>query len=84
MEIKFDDNGWGDYNYWAKKDKNILKKINSLITSIKESPYSGVGKPEPLKHHFSGFWSRRINKEHRLVYAVKDDEVIIVQCRYHY
>ena len=84
MNVLFDDNGWEDYNYWAKKDKKVLSKINSLIEDIKLTPYSGIGKPEPLKHHFSGFWSRRINKEHRLVYCVKDSGIIIVQCKYHY
>ena len=75
---------WEDYLYWQKKDKRILKRINALIKDISREPFTGIGKPEPLKHNWCGFWSRRINDEHRLVYTVQDGDVIIAQCRYHY
>ncbi|MDU9047706.1 MAG: Txe/YoeB family addiction module toxin [Candidatus Electrothrix sp. Rat3] len=75
---------WEDYLYWQKKDKRILKRINALIKDITREPFTGIGKPEPLKHNWRGFWSRRINDEHRLVYTVQDGDVIIAQCRYHY
>jgi toxin YoeB len=82
--ISFDPNGWEDYLYWQKTDKLILKRINKLIKDINRSPFDGLGKPEPLKGDLSGFWSRRIDSEHRIVYIINDDEIIIVQCRYHY
>ncbi len=80
----FEKNGWEDYFYWQKTDKKILEKINSLIAEILRHPFVGSGKPEALKADFSGLWSRRINDEHRLVYAIFNDQIIIVQCRYHY
>jgi len=83
-DLCFEKNGWEDYLYWQKEDKKILQKINSLITEILRTPFTGTGKPEPLKGGFAGLWSRRISDEHRLVYAVRNDDVIIVQCRYHY
>ena len=83
-QISFDANGWDDYTHWQSHDKIILKRINLLIKEILRTPFSGTGKPEPLKGDFSGFWSRRINDEHRLVYAVQSDRVVVVQCRYHY
>jgi len=75
---------WEDYVYWQANDRRILKRINVLIKDILRNPFDGIGKPEPLKFKWSGFWSRRINDEHRLVYTVKDRQVIIAQCRYHY
>ena len=75
---------WEDYLYWQKIDKKILKRINSLIKDIRRHPFEGIGDPEPLKHHWSGYWSRRIDREHRLVYKVSDKAIIIAQCRYHY
>jgi len=75
---------WEDYVYWQANDRRILKRINVLIKEILRNPFDGIGKPEPLKFEWSGFWSRRINDEHRLVYKVKDRQVIIAQCRYHY
>ena len=75
---------WEDYVYWQANDRRILKRINVLIKDILRNPFDGIGKPEPLKFEWSGFWSRRINDEHRLVYKVKDRQVIIAQCRYHY
>lgn len=85
MSIQFSSTGWEDYLYWQQNDKKILKKINSLIQDIsRDNPYEGIGKPEPLMHAFSGFWSRRITAEHRLVYRVADDVIQIAQARYHY
>lgn len=84
MKISFLESGWGDYLYWQNQDKKTLKRINQLIKDIQRNPFHGIGKPEPLKFDFSGLWSRRINQEHRLIYEVRDEEIIIVQCRYHY
>ncbi|WP_439287313.1 Txe/YoeB family addiction module toxin [Lonepinella sp. BR2357] len=80
----FTDSCWQDYLYWQTTDKKILKRINELIKDIERTPFEGIGKPEPLKHGLSGFWSRRIDSEHRLVYAVSDDEIQLASCRYHY
>ena len=84
MMISFRERAWHDYLYWQETDKQILKRINLLIKDIQRSPFDGIGKPEPLKHQFAGFWSRRINDEHRLVYTFIESDLIIVQCRYHY
>ena len=84
MKKIFSDRAWEDYLYWQKNDKRMLKKVNELIKDIDRSPYDGIGKPEPLKHSLSGFWSRRINEEHRLVYRISEEEMHIAQIRYHY
>ena len=84
MKVIFSSNAWDDYLYWQKTDKAILKRINSLIKDIQRIPYEGIGKPEALKHGLSGYWSRRINAEHRIVYKVVDDTIFIAQLRYHY
>lgn len=84
MMVSFRERAWQDYLFWQETDKQILKRINTLIKDIQRNPFTGIGKPEPLKHQFSGFWSRRINDEHRLVYTFIEAELIIVQCRYHY
>lgn len=84
MKIVFMDTAWEDYLYWQKQDKKTLKKINALIKEIQRSPFKGIGAPEPLKHNLAGYWSRRITLEHRLVYRIKNDELRILQCRYHY
>lgn len=84
MPIKFSDQAWEDYLYWQGCDKTTLKRINTLLREIQRSPFEGIGKPEPLKHNLAGFWSRRIDEEHRLIYAMQDDTVLIAQCRYHY
>ncbi|MBU6485977.1 MAG: Txe/YoeB family addiction module toxin [Betaproteobacteria bacterium] len=84
MPIRFSDQTWDDYLFWQARDKAILKRINALIRDIQRSPFEGIGKPEPLKHNLSGFWSRRIDEEHRLVYGVDDDSILVAQCRYHY
>ncbi|MFA6058413.1 MAG: Txe/YoeB family addiction module toxin [Taibaiella sp.] len=75
---------WEDYLYWQKNDKSILKKVNTLIKESMRTPFEGTGKPEALKENLAGFWSRRINLEHRLVYKVEDEAIFILQCRYHY
>lgn len=84
MLIKFSTRAWEDYVYWQTVDRSILKRINQLIREIEREPFSGIGKPEPLKHQLSGFWSRRIDSRHRLVYAVEDKATLIAQCRDHY
>ena len=84
MKLIFTQNSWEDYISWQQEDKKILRKINSLIQEIQRTPFRGKGKPEPLKFDLSGFWSRRIDREHRLVYKVENDEVLIYSCRYHY
>jgi len=82
--IKFAETAWEDYLYWQATDKSILRRINKLIEAIEREPFTGIGKPEPLKGNWSGFWSRRIDREHRLVYSVEQNELLIAQCRYHY
>ncbi|NOQ36195.1 MAG: Txe/YoeB family addiction module toxin [Methylococcaceae bacterium] len=84
MIIAWSENAWEDYLYWQANDKKILKRINSLVTEITRHPFSGAGNPEALKHQWSGYWSRRINQEHRIIYKVSNDMLIIAQCRYHY
>jgi toxin YoeB len=84
MIISFHKKGWEDYLYWQKTDKKMLKRINDLIKEIDRSPFEGIGKPEGLKHDMAGAWSRRINAEHRLVYSIRGDSLIVLQCRYHY
>lgn len=84
MKIVFLSPAWEDYLYWQQADKNILKKINSLIKEIQRTPFEGSGKPEPLRHTLTGWWSRRLNLEHRLVYRVENGSIFILQCRYHY
>ncbi len=84
MKIVFVDESWEDYLYWQKTDKSKLKKINELIKDISRNPFDGLGKPEALKHKYAGFWSRRIDHEHRLIYRVVEDEIQIAKCRFHY
>ena len=85
MLICWSEHAWQDYIYWQKQDKTILNKINLIIKDIKRSNFEGIGSPEPLKHNWSGYWSRRINKEHRIIYKIlSDKELVIAQCRYHY
>ena len=80
----FSEQAWEDYLYWQSQDKKVLKKINLLIKDITRDSFKGLGEPEPLKYNWSGYWSRRITLEHRLVYKVIDNEIRIAQCRYHY
>jgi toxin YoeB len=75
---------WSDYLYWQRQDRKTLKRINALIEAASREPFSGIGKPEPLRENLAGFWSRRIDDSNRLVYAVDDDFLTIVSCRYHY
>lgn len=84
MRIIFSQNSWEDYISRQLKDKKILKKINDLIKDIERTPFEGLGNPEPLKYDLAGFWSRRIDREHRLVYQVMGEEILIYSCRYHY
>lgn len=84
MKLVFVDESWEDYLYWQKTDKVKLKKINDLIKDILRHPFEGLGNPEPLKYKYAGFWSRRIDSEHRLIYQVRDNDILIAKCRFHY
>ena len=84
MEVVFLDQGWEDYLYWQSHDKKVLKKINKLLKDIDRDPFNGLGSPEALKHDLSGYWSRRITLEHRLVYRMQKGQIRVLQCRYHY
>ena len=84
MRITFTDESWKDYLYWQKEDRKIVKRINELIRDIKRNRFEGIGKPEPLRGELSGYWSRRINQEHRLIYEVEEYEIVIISCRFHY
>jgi toxin YoeB len=84
MKYIFVDESWDDYLYWQKTNKKTLKRINDLLKNISREPFSGIGKPEPLKHKYKGFWSRRIDGEHRLIYRIINDEIHIAKCRFHY
>ena len=83
-QLAWTDEAWKSYLYWQSQDQKTLKRINKLIQATKDQPFEGIGKPEPLKANLSGFWSRRIDDAHRLVYAVDDDYLTIISCRYHY
>jgi toxin YoeB len=84
VKLVFADEAWEDYLYWQKQDRKMVERINKLIREIQREPFEGIGKPEPLKHALSGFWSRRITDEHRVVYRVAGDSLLIAQLRYHY
>ncbi len=84
MNLLFTDDAWEEYLYWQQMDKQILRKINKLIKETQRTPFTGTGKPEPLKHQLQGCWSRRINSEHRLVYEIADNTLKIISCRFHY
>lgn len=84
MILSWAEKAWDDYLYWQQTNKKIIKRLNVLIKEIKRQPFEGLGDPEPLKHNWSGYWSRRIDREHRLVYKATDEDIVIVQCRYHY
>ena len=84
MRIVFDQDAWEDYQHWGQKDRGMLKRLNRLIDNCIRSPFSGIDKPEPLRDDYSGWWSRRIDEEHRLVYRADGDDLVIAQCRYHY
>ncbi len=84
MKLLFADEAWEDYLYWQKKDTRMVERINKLIRETQREPFAGVGKPEPLQHALAGFWSRRITDEHRMVYRVKGEALMIPQLRFHY
>jgi toxin YoeB len=84
VKVAFTSRGWDDYTHWSENDRRMTKRINKLITDTLRDPFNGIGKPEPLRGDLSGYWSRRIDDEHRLVYKVGNGELIIVQARYHY
>lgn len=84
MKYTFVDESWEDYLYWQKTDKKKLKRINELLKDIARNPFDGICKPEPLKHKYSGFWSRRIDDEHRLIYKYQENEILIAKCRFYY
>lgn len=83
-KVVFEFSAFQDFNEWAVLDKKIYQKIVNLIQDINRSPFTGIGKPEPLKYELSGYWSRRISDEHRLVYQVTNDTIVIIACKYHY
>jgi toxin YoeB len=82
--VKFTDEAWLGYIYWQTQDRKTLKRINELIKEAQRDPFTGIGKPEALKHSLSGFWSRRIDETNRLVYEATEEEIVIISCRYHY
>ena len=84
MKLVFSGHAWDEYLYWQKTDRKIRKRINLLIQEIMGDPLTGIGKPEPLRHGLSGYWSRRINDEHRIIYKAREDAILIAQMRYHY
>jgi len=84
MKFIFVDDSWEDYLYWQQTDKTMVKKINNLLKDISRTPFTGIGKPEPLKFKYKCFWSRRIDGEHRLIYQYREGEILIAKCRFHY
>jgi toxin YoeB len=84
VKLIFADEAWEDYLYWQQQDKRVLKRINELIAAARREPFTGIGKPEPLKHALAGYWSRRITDEHRMVYKPEKDALLVAQLRYHY
>ena len=84
MRLIFAEEAWEDYLHWQKQDRKMVERINKLVQEIRRDPFGGIGKPEPLKHALAGFWSRRITDEHRVVYKVEGDALLIAQLRYHY
>ncbi|WP_322994450.1 Txe/YoeB family addiction module toxin [Castellaniella sp.] len=84
MKLIWSEQAWDDYLYWQEADKRMVKKINDLIKETRRTPFEGKGKPEPLRHNLAGFWSRRITAEHRFVYSMTDEALLIAACRYHY
>lgn len=82
--VAFSAEGWEDYLYWSEADRRMLKRINELIAAVRRDPFRGIGKPEPLRFTLAGYWSRRIDQEHRLVYSFEDGRLTVIQCRFHY
>ena len=83
-EIRFVRDAWSDYVWWQSQDRKTLKRINTLIEAAVRDPFDGLGKPEPLVGNLSGYWSRRIDDTHRLVYRASDEAIVVIACRYHY
>jgi toxin YoeB len=84
LRLAFDDQGWEDYLYWQENDRKKLRRINELIRATQRDPFEGIGKPEALRHGWTGYWSRRIDEENRLVYRIVGDTLVVAQCRFHY
>ena len=84
MKITFTPAGWEDYLWWQVQDRQVLKRVNRLIDDISRNGHEGIGKPEPLRQNLSGYWSRRVTTEHRIIYAIEDDTVVIIACRFDY
>ena len=84
MKVAFTPEAWSDYLFWQQHDKKVLARINDLVKDIVRTPYTGIGKPEPLRYEFRGYWSRRITQEHRLIYTIEDNTMIMVAARFHY
>ena len=84
MNKKFTDEAWNDYQHWVNNDKKILKRVNILIKDIDRNPFDGIGKPEPLKANLQGYWSRRIDHGHRIVYSVESEQIVFISLRFHY
>ena len=84
MKLVFSEHAWEEYLHWQKTDRKVVQRINALIRDVQGTPFEGIGQPEPLKHALSGYWSRRITDEHRLVYKVEGDAILVAQLRYHY
>lgn len=84
MRLAFTARGWRDYRHWQDADRGVLRRLNRLLDDVLRDPTAGIGKPEPLRHALAGTWSRRITDEHRLVYLVDDQDVVVLACRYHY
>jgi toxin YoeB len=84
VKLQWAESAWEDYVWWQTEDRKTLRRINQLLADIQRNGYTGIGKPEPLRHDWAGFWSRRINDEHRLVYRIEADTVLVAACRYHY
>lgn len=82
--LVFTPDGWADYTYWINQDRKTIKKLNKLIIETCKDPFIGIGKPEPLKENFAGYWSRRIDEKNRFVYEIRDDEIVVIGCRFHY
>ena len=83
-QIAFTNAAWDDYVWWQTQDRKTLRRINLLVEAVLREPFTGIGKPEPLRENLSGYWSRRIDESNRLVYAVEDDQIVVIGCRYHY
>ena len=84
MKLVFSEKAWEDYLHWQNTDRKMLRRVNALIKEVQRAPFEGIGKPEPLRHALAGYWSRRIDGEHRMVYKIESDSVLLAQLRYHY